>query len=109
MTAFQNNLSGVLEAMEAKIPTAFAHIAGAATTVLKSGPGRLFRIIYNKAVALSVVTTYDNVAASGTIIAVITMPAVLLDSQRSVEYDVPFANGLTIVTSAADDITVVYQ
>jgi len=99
----------LLDAMEQKIATAHAHIAGAATTVVKSGAGRLHRIIYNKAVALSVVTIYDNTAASGTVIAIITMPAALLASQWSVEYDVPFATGLTIVTSAADDITVVYR
>ena len=86
----------------------FRNIVGAATTVLKTGSGVLQSITVNKPVASSVITVYDNVAASGTKIATITQPTVLLYSQGTLVYGLWFTSGLTIVTSAADDITVVY-
>lgn len=87
----------------------FLNIAGAATTTVKSGSGTLDRIAINKAVATGVITVYDNTAGSGTKIATITNPAVLLDTQRGIDYGLAFTTGLTVVTSAADDITVIYR
>lgn len=87
----------------------YTNIAGAATTAVKASAGRLKRITVNKAVASSVITVYDNTAASGTKIATITNPGTLLQNNFTLEFDVRFATGLTIVTSAADDITVVWN
>lgn len=87
----------------------YTNIAGAATTVIKTGPGVLIGIQVNKAVASGVITVYDNTAGSGTKIATITNPATLLHSQIELEYEVKFSTGLTIVTSAADDITVIWR
>lgn len=88
----------------------FRNIAGAATTVVKSGRGRLFGMVCNKTVLAGVVTIYDNTAASGTKIATITNPAALLQSQFSLTYHgLEFANGLCVVTSAADDLTIIYE
>jgi hypothetical protein len=87
----------------------FRNISAAATTVVKSGSGVLVSIVVNKAVANSTITIYDNTAASGTKIGTITTPATLLHSQYPIPYNVAFSNGLTIVTSAADDITVTYN
>ncbi len=36
------------------------------------------------------------------------LPAVVLQSQAHLRYGCAFATGLTVVTTAADDITVVY-
>lgn len=85
------------------------NIAGAATTVIKTGPGVLVGIIVNKAVASGVITVYDNTAASGTKIATITNPATLVHSQINLPYGVKFSTGLTVVTSAADDITIIWR
>jgi len=52
----------------------YRNIAGAATTVVKSGKGRLVTINVNKTIASSTITIYDNTAASGTKIATITNP-----------------------------------
>ena len=88
----------------------FLNIAGAATTVVKSGAGTLIRIINNKPIATGVITIYDNTAASGTKIGTITNPAALLqEGPLQADYNVRFGTGLTIVTSAADDITVIYK
>lgn len=90
-------------------PLKFKNIAGAATTLIKSGAGTLARIIINKPVALSVITLYDALSATGTKIATLTNPLNLLQQQTTLEFNLSFDNGLTIVTSAADDITVVYR
>lgn len=90
------------------VPAPYVHIAGAATTVVKSGAGVLRRIVVNKAIALSVITFYDNTAASGAVIAIVTQPIALLNAQLSLQYELKFTTGLTVVTSAADDLTVVY-
>lgn len=87
----------------------FTNIAGAATATVKSGKGTLVRITNNKKVANGVITIYDNTAASGTKIGTITNPATLLDSAQTFEFGVAFYTGLTIVTSAADDLTVVWD
>lgn len=90
-------------------PSQFLNIAGAATTVVKADKGILRAIVINKAVATGVVTVYDNTAASGTKIATITQPAAVVQSQATLTYNVRCATGITVVTSAADDITVTYE
>lgn len=87
----------------------FLNIAGAATTTVKSGAGILSKIIINKPIATGVITIYDNTAGSGTKIGTITNPAALVQQQVPISYGLAFATGLTIVTSAADDITVIYR
>lgn len=88
----------------------YLNIAGAATTVVKSGRGMLFGVTVNKAIANGVITIYDNTAASGTKIGTITHPGTLLQNQYALDFfRANFDEGLTIVTSAADDITVTYD
>lgn len=87
----------------------YRNISGAGTTVVKAEPGILKRITINKAIGSSVITVYDNTAASGTKIATITEPAVLLSNNGTLEFGCGFLTGLTIVTSTSDDITVIYQ
>ena len=85
----------------------FLNITAAAptTTVVRTGSGILHSITFNKPVATGVVTVYDNVAASGTVIGTITVPASPIPV--TLTYNVAFENGLTIVTAtAAQDITV---
>lgn len=81
--------------------------AAPTTTVVKSGPGVLAAIVINTPAATGTITIYDNTAASGTVIALITMVA---GQAVSLQYNVGFTTGLTIVTAtAAGDITVVYS
>lgn len=87
----------------------FLNITAAAptTTVVRTGSGILHCITFNKPVATGVVTVYDNTAASGTIIATITVPASPIPV--TLIYDAAFSTGLTFVTAtAAQDITVTY-
>ena len=91
----------------------YNHITAAAptATVVKSGAGRLHKICINTPAANAVVTVYDNTAASGTVIAILTQPAALLSSGvNCAEYDLAFGTGLTVNTAtAAQDITVTYR
>ena len=89
----------------------FVNITSQTTTVVKSAPGVLRKILINKAVVAGVVTIYDNTAGSGTKLGTITMPAVtLLQSQLQLVFDAICATGITVVTSGASmDITVIYE
>lgn len=86
--------------------TAFTHknIAGAATTVVKSGAGVLHNITVNTTAA-GTITVYDNTSGAGTKIATIAASPVV---GSCFQFDVSFTTGLTIVTAAASDITVSY-
>lgn len=82
-------------------------LAAPTTTVVKGDSGILHTITFNKPVATTVLTVYDNTAASGTVIATITVPASPMPV--TLKYDVAFGTGLTIVSAtAASDITVSY-
>lgn len=81
------------------------YISTAATTTAKSGTGQLGSIIVTGGTAGTIIV-YDNTAASGTILASFSSTNALAD------YDfkgTPFYTGLTIVTSAATQLTVVYR
>lgn len=86
----------------------YTNIATATTTTVKSGAGILKRLLVNKPLATGVIAIYDNTAASGTKIGTITHAAALLQGELSIEYDIRFTTGLTIVTSAAEDLTAIW-
>jgi hypothetical protein len=88
----------------------YNHISSATTTVVKSSSGVLHSLLINTPVASATITIYDNTAGSGTVIGVITCGGTLANDQANLyTYDVAFTTGLTIVTSAATDITVSYR
>jgi hypothetical protein len=81
-------------------PTGVAAIAaGASTTVLKTGPGRVARVVVTTAgTATDNATIYDNTAGSGTIVAVIPGGTAV---GTNFPFDAPLANGLTVVNVAS--------
>jgi hypothetical protein len=83
---------------------AFKNINSATTTTVKVGAGILHSITINTPVA-GAITLFDNTAASGTVIGLITTTAA---SQGTMLYDVEFRTGLTILTATANDITVCF-
>jgi hypothetical protein len=107
MPAYEDNTIGVAKVEHRYSST---YISTAATTTVKSGAGLLHAIVFGKRIANGVVTIYDNTAGSGTVLHVTTMGAALLsDPPLPVIFDLTFATGLTIVTSAAEFLTVVYR
>jgi hypothetical protein len=85
----------------------YQYIAGATTTQVHIGRGILRRITFNKPVASSTVSLIDNTSGStvnlGTITNTTDVKPYFLD------YNVRFKTGLRIITSGADDITVVFD
>lgn len=74
-----------------------------ATTVLKYGAGQLKRIAITDNAGTLI--AYDNTAGSGTVLC-------NLDASKTVgtmEFDLPFNNGLTIVTAGTPKMTIVYE
>jgi hypothetical protein len=85
------------------------NITTATTTTVFSGRGTFVGLVFNKRIATGVTTIYDNTAASGTKVGTITEGAAILnDPPQTVIYNRYMENGLTIVTSQAEDITVLW-
>lgn len=86
----------------------YTNITGQATTTIKSGAGFFHSLTINTPIATSIITIYDNTAASGTKIATITLPSTLLaEGPTTAIYDVVYKIGLTVVTgTASSDITI---
>lgn len=84
----------------------YKNIAAQTTgTLLRTGPGLLHTVVFNKPVATSVLTIYDGVSTSGTKIATITIPA--SPNTPTMIYDVAFSTGLFVVVATADmDLTI---
>lgn len=87
----------------------FLNITTSATYHVKDSPGVLVRVIFNKPVASSVTTIYDNTTSASTKVATITNPGTLLSDHFVYQYGVTCATGINVVTSGLDDITVVYR
>lgn len=80
------------------------NISAAGTYVLRTGRCSLARIVVNTTAA-GAITVYDNTAASGKKVATLKSNVV----ENTYNYEVELAKGLTVVTAAASDITVVFS
>jgi len=86
----------------------YSHINSNGTTTIKPAPGWLHALTLNNPVATSVITIYDSLSGSGTVIGVITVPSG--QGIVSLPYECSFNVGLTIVmATAASDITVSWE
>lgn len=85
-------------------PLNYTNISTATTTVVKSGRGNLAKIIVNTTAA-GAITVYDNTSAAGTKIATFKASVV----EGSYEFNCRFLTGLTVVTAAASDVTVIWE
>lgn len=86
------------------------NITSATTTTVFTGRGVFVGLIFNKRVNAGVTTIYDSATAAGTKVGTITVGAsTLTDCPVTAIYNRVMENGLTIVTSAAEDITVFWN
>jgi hypothetical protein len=85
----------------------YYYIAGANTYQVKTGRGRLRRIVLNKPVASSTIKVIDNTTGTTANVATITNTTDV--KPYFLDFNMIFMSGLRIVTSGADDITVVYE
>lgn len=93
--------------MPARVDTGiglYKRITTAATTVVKSGPGKLLRIIVGTT-ASGAITVYDSVGTSTAI--VVALKASIPEGSYAI--GAYCRNGITVVTGADSDITVVYE
>lgn len=85
----------------------YTYITTATTTQVKTGAGILHKIVLNKPVASSTIKLIDNTSGTTANIGIITNTTDV--KPYELIYDCRFTTGLRIVTSGADDITVVWQ
>lgn len=84
-------------------PYRATYINTIATTVVLSGRGILKRIVVNTSAA-GAITVYDNTSAAGLPLGILKASI----AEGSYDYDVEMQSGITIVTAAASNITVVW-
>lgn len=86
----------------------YLNISGAATTLLKTGPGSIHSFIIG--IPKGTANIYDNTAGSGTLIASVDMGSLAVPTSLDFGKDgCDFSVGLTIVTSSTSNITVIYE
>jgi hypothetical protein len=88
------------------LPT-YKVINSAATTICKYGAGNLHKIIFNTPTT-SAVSIFDSLGVTGTAsIGVVTCPN--NTPPFDLDYHIPFANGLTVLTAGTPNLTVVFE
>ena len=90
---------------EAQSYPRYKRVSGAATTLCKTGPGSLHRIVVGT--PKGTCTVYNNTAASGDIISVIDLGSLAVPTH--IQFGCDFELGLTVVTTSTSDITVIYE
>lgn len=83
------------------------NITTTTTTLVKSGAGFLYKIVFNKPVATGTVE-YDDAVTNTNPMGTVTTPA--NPQPYTLEINAAFSTGLSITTgTAAQDITVIYR
>lgn len=82
----------------------FEHMAIAQTRLITSGAGVLKHIVVNTTAAGTISIYNNTTAVAADLIAVLKSNI----AEGTYKYDVRFTKGLTIVTAAASDITIVF-
>ncbi len=84
----------------------FSHITSGTNILRPTGQDAWLQRITVNTPAAGTITVYNNGAASGDVVAVLTLTT---SDAGSFEYDFGLSNGLTLVLSVTMDITVVYE
>lgn len=79
------------------------------TTLCKVGAGRIHRLIFGNPDINATTTIYDGLSAGGTVLATFTHVGGNNPAPQTMEMGFPFFTGLTIVTTAAVALTVVFE
>lgn len=90
---------------EARSNPAYKHVSGAATTLCKTGPGSLHRLVVGT--PKGTCTVYDSLTGSGSVLSVVDLGS--LTVPMSLDFGLDFSTGLTVVTTSTSDITAVYE
>jgi hypothetical protein len=87
----------------------YTNITTATTTLVKTGVGTLHAIVINTGVASATIELDDALTHTTPKIGTITCQASTVGNPVTITYDLTFATGLSITTSGATDITVVWK
>jgi hypothetical protein len=89
----------------------YTNIVGAATTLIKSGPGSLYAIVINTPISSATVEMDDALTHTTPKIGTVTVPATITAyGPSTLVYDVAFNTGLSITTTGSSfDITVIWK
>jgi hypothetical protein len=90
----------------------YKYVATNTTTICKYGGGRLKRVIFGDPDLAQIVTLYDGLSTAAPLISILTNIAASTAHGRAhtqVDFDCPFHNGLTMVTSTSIPITIIYE
>lgn len=85
----------------------FTNITSATTTQVKNGRGILKRVVVNVPVSTGTISIYDAQSATTAPIAIITSTTDL--KPFYLDYDTRFSNGLNVVTTQAQNITIIWE
>lgn len=85
------------------------NMTSATTTLVKTGPGTLHAVAVNKLVA-SATIELDDALTNTNPFGIITLPGTVTAlAPFTMIYDAPFATGLSVTTSGATDITLIWR
>ena len=93
--------------MAADRASQYQRINSATTTQVKTGRGRLRRIVVNTPVASETIGLIDGTTGTTVNVGQLTTTADL--KPFYIDFNIIFMNGLRIVTSGTSDITVVFE
>lgn len=84
-------------------------ISTATTTLVQTGPCKVYGVVIGSAVANGNVTLIDGLAANGAVKGRVLSPATLLQNHVSLDFHgAQFATGLTVVTAGAQEVTIIH-
>jgi hypothetical protein len=87
--------------------TQYGRLTTAATYNFKYGPGVLHRLVINTSTNGTLLTVYDDTSGTSNILAIVSTPATA--NPISLEYHIPFQNGLKVVSTGTWDVTFCYE
>lgn len=86
----------------------YKNMTAQGTSLLKTGPGTLHSVTFNKPVATSTLELDDALTHTSPIIGTVTVPASPMPV--TLIYDVEYATGLSVTMGTADmDVTIAYS
>ena len=87
----------------------YTHMTTGTTTLIKTGPGILHSIVVNTGVASATIEIDDALTHTSPVVGILTCQATTVGQPFTATYDIQFNTGLSITTSGATDITIVWK
>ncbi len=86
----------------------WAYLTSGTTVLRETGQSAWLHLLNVGNPAAGTITIYNNGAASGEVLAILTLADVAA-YRRNFDYDIGLSNGLTVVLSVSMNVTVIYE